>query len=100
MPMVLATVLTEGSITHIGAPMLITVDDARFSTPANIDVIAIIKKTAKVIPISRPVNLARSFTSSLNANLRMPDIHPSAYLGSSQCNRAKCRVIRHGVGDV
>ena len=65
MPMVLATVWTAGSITHTLAPMLITVADARLRTPANIDAIMIIRKTAKPMPTSKATNLALSFTSSL-----------------------------------
>ena len=42
-----------------------TVADARLRTPANMDVIWIIRKTAKVMPTSSAVNFALSLTSSL-----------------------------------
>ena len=65
MPIELATVLTAGSMTHIRAPMLYTADEDRLSTPANSDVISIIRNTAKVMPTSKPLSLALSLTSSL-----------------------------------
>src|SRR5579871_1316673 len=70
--MELATDWTAGSMTHTLAPILITVAEPRFSTPANSEVIAIIRNTAKVMPMSSAVNLARSFTRSLYAILRIP----------------------------
>ena len=54
-----------GSITQIEAPILMTVAEARFSMPANSEVISIIRKTANVMPTSSAANLARSLTSSL-----------------------------------
>ena len=65
MPIVLATVWTDGSMTHMDAPRLMTVADARLRTPANSEVIAIIRNTAKVMPTSSAVNFALSLTSSL-----------------------------------
>ena len=53
MPIALVTIWTDGSITQIRAPMLITVAGARFSTPSDVAVICLIRKTAKVMPISR-----------------------------------------------
>jgi hypothetical protein len=47
------------------APRLITVAEARLSTPANSEVMAIIRNTAKVMPTSRALNFALSLTSSL-----------------------------------
>jgi hypothetical protein len=52
--------------------MLITVAEDLARIPANMDVIWIIKKTAKVIPTSKAANLPLSFTSSLNAIFRIP----------------------------
>jgi hypothetical protein len=59
-------------MTHTFAPMLSTVADARFRTPANIEVICTIKNTAKVMPIRSAMNLARSLTKSLKASVRVP----------------------------
>ena len=56
---------TDGSITHIGAPMLITVAEAWFKTPMNMEVINIIRKTANVMPTSKAVNFDLSLTRSL-----------------------------------
>lgn len=70
--MLLATVLTAGSITHIFAPMLVTVEEDLLRIPENMEVIWIIKKTAKVIPTSNAANLPLSFTSSLNAIFKIP----------------------------
>jgi len=50
---------------HIDAPRLMTVADARYKTPANSEVIAIIRNTAKVMPTSSAENFALSLTSSL-----------------------------------
>ena len=63
--MVLATVLTERSMTQTLAPMLTTVAEARAMIPENMEVIWTIKKTAKMIPTRSAMNLARSFTRSL-----------------------------------
>src|SRR5579875_2387991 len=90
MPMVLATVFTAGSMTHMGAPMLMTVEDARLRTPANMEVIATMRKTAKVRPMRRPLNLARSLTRSLNAILKRPS------MGSRECEGRGGR-LRSGV---
>jgi len=60
-----AALFTAGSITQIRAPTLATMDEARLRTPANIDVISTMRKTAKVMPMSRAPNFARSLTSSL-----------------------------------
>src|ERR1035441_4262893 len=68
----LVAVLTAGSMIHIVAPILVTVEKARFRIPANIAVICIIRNTAKVIPINNAENLPLSFTSSLNPIRRMP----------------------------
>src|ERR1035437_3407893 len=57
---------------HIVAPILVTVEKARFRMPANIAVICIIRNTAKVIPINSAENLPLSFTSSLNPIRRRP----------------------------
>jgi len=43
---------------HIVAPILVTVEKARFRMPANIAVICIIRNTAKVIPINSAGELA------------------------------------------
>jgi hypothetical protein len=51
---------------------LITVDEDRYRTPENIDVICTIRKTANVIPSSRAANLPLSFTNSLYAIRSMP----------------------------
>ena len=56
----------------MSAPMLMTVAEARVSTPANIEVIMIIRNTAKAMPMRRVRNLALSLTSSLYASFRMP----------------------------
>ena len=56
---------TDGSITHIGAPILTTVAEAWFKTPMNMEVINMIRKTAKVMPTSNAVNFDLSFTRSL-----------------------------------
>ena len=63
--MLLATLLTARSITHTFAPVLVTVADAFSIIPANIDVTWIIRKTAKVIPISSAANFPLSLTRSL-----------------------------------
>jgi hypothetical protein len=57
---------------HIVAPIFVTVEYARFRTPAKVAVICIIRNTAKVIPINRAENLALSLTSNLNPIRRMP----------------------------
>lgn len=72
MPTLLAMVCTAGSITHIFAPTLMTVDDERSRMPANSDVISTIRNTENVMPITSAVNFALSLTSSLNASRRMP----------------------------
>jgi predicted CoA-binding protein len=41
------------------------VAEALLRIPANIDVISIMRNTAKVTPVRRPANFARSFTRSL-----------------------------------
>jgi len=64
MPMLFATVLTAGSMIHTFAPTLVTVDEERFRTPENMEVICTIRNTANVIPSSRAANLPLSFTSS------------------------------------
>ena len=56
--MPLATVFTAGSMTHMLAPMLITVAEERYNTPANIDVIWTMRNTAKEMPMRSAVNLA------------------------------------------
>ena len=70
--MLLTALFTAGSITHILAPIFITVDDDLCKIPANIDVIITIKKTAKVIPTSKAANFPLSFTNSLYAIFRIP----------------------------
>jgi hypothetical protein len=50
---------------HMEDPRLITVAEARLRTPANSEVIAIIRKTAKVMPTTSAVNFALSLTSNL-----------------------------------
>ena len=65
MPIELDTVSTAGSMTQRGAPTLMMVEDAWFKTPLNIEVTNIMRKTAKVIPISNAENFALSLTSNL-----------------------------------
>ncbi len=65
MGMLLATLVTAGSMTQTLAPVLMTVAEAFFIIPANIEVIWIIRKTEKVIPISSAANLPLSLTRSL-----------------------------------
>src|SRR5579862_9820288 len=77
MPTEFETVCTAGSITHIEAPTLITVEEAWFKTPMNIEVMNMIRKKANVIPTSSAVNLARSLTKSLYASLKTPFISGS-----------------------
>jgi hypothetical protein len=60
-------------MTQTLAPILMTVADARLSTPAKSDVIWIIRNTAKVIPTSNAANLARSFTRSLYEMRNIPN---------------------------
>ncbi len=50
---------------HILAPVLVTVAEAFFIIPANIDVIWIIRNTEKVIPTSSAANLPLSLTNNL-----------------------------------
>jgi hypothetical protein len=64
-PIELAGVWTAGSMTHIDAPIFVIVEDEWFITPANIDVMNIIRNAANVTPISKAVNFALSLTSSL-----------------------------------
>lgn len=63
--MLAETFLTARSITHIFAPVFVTVADAFSIMPANIDVTWIMRNTANVIPMSGAPNLPLSFTKSL-----------------------------------
>ena len=63
--MLLATLVTARSMTHTFAPVFVTVADAFFIIPANIDVIWIMRNTENVIPMSSAANLPLSLTSSL-----------------------------------
>ena len=56
--MALLTLVTARSITQTLAPVLVTVAEAFFIIPANIDVIWIMRNTEKVIPMSRARELA------------------------------------------
>ncbi len=57
--------MTAGSITHTLAPVLVTVAEAFFIIPANIDVIWIMRNTENVIPMRSAMNLPLSLTRSL-----------------------------------
>ena len=52
-------------MTHIDAPMFVTVADDRLRMPANIDSIWTMRNTANVRPTSSVANFVRSLTSSL-----------------------------------
>ena len=63
--MALLTFVTAGSITQTLAPVFVTVADAFFIIPANIEVIWIMRNTEKVRPMRSAMNLPLSLTSSL-----------------------------------
>ena len=74
MGILLETLLTAGSSTQIDALILPTGEDVRAMIPEKMDIIMIIKKTAKVIPINKAENFPLSFIKSFRANLISPVI--------------------------
>ena len=91
MGMLLAMVLTAGSITQTAAPVLITVEEARCMMPTNIDVTSSIRNTENVRPTISAVNLARSLMSSLRASVRMPRTENSDPPGLQQVQASNHR---------
>ena len=95
--MLLATVVTAGSITHILEPMLMTTDEALRKTPEKIEVIITIKKTAKVMPISKAANFPLSLTSSLNAIFNIPFMPSNLSLVVNKVSTTNSYVVTKGV---
>ena len=63
--MALLTFVTARSMTQTLAPVFVTVAEAFFIIPANIDVIWIMRNTLKVSPMSSAANFPLSLTRSL-----------------------------------